>query len=578
MELIKNNPYRILGVLVGTKLTQIQRHSIKIPMYLEAGQEIPKQYSAYTFPVLGDLHQTIETINSASSKLNLEKDKMHAALFWFYMGNLITDEPAFDALAEDNHQGSIDIWIKLIDGNEINSRNCSAYYNLSTLFLCYSFTNSTINISFLEQGILLKIKYLESDFYNEIKSLATDETLKSSKKELISYFINSIGSEINKNGGITPIKFLEILKKQSFTGKDEILKGFIQRPIELVEERILETKEKRKADKSIGINVGKELFEQTHESLDLLKSILGISDLKFASISDKVSNEILQCGIDFFKQFQDSETDPGGASMDLFRKAKTLAIGNIAKQRCQENTENLQNWINNKPNRDKQKRIQVDLERLMSIIDDFDRRNDTIANAKQIIEGSISHLNNIKNILGRTDDLYLDCSTRIASDAQGKCVSEINGLQDRLSNTYDHATKYVIMMSLKEKVNEAWSVISTIGGMDVQQDFKNHYLKNRNSLSDLRAQLSNLGTNTGGGSGSSGCYIATMAYGSYNHPQVKILRRYRDEVLSNHFIGIWFIKFYHTYSPQLANILKNQKGLNIIIRRALNQIIKFLRL
>jgi hypothetical protein len=47
--------------------------------------------------------------------------------------------------------------------------------------------------------------------------------------------------------------------------------------------------------------------------------------------------------------------------MDLFRKAKTLAIGNIAKQRCQENTENLQEWIDDKPERDKQARILVDL-------------------------------------------------------------------------------------------------------------------------------------------------------------------------------------------------------------------------
>ena len=26
-----------------------------------------------------------------------------------------------------------------------------------------------------------------------------------------------------------------------------------------------------------------------------------------------------------------------------------------------------------------------------------------------------------------------------------------------------------------------------------------------------------------------GCYIATMVYGDYNHPQVLVLRRFRDE-------------------------------------------------
>lgn len=33
-----------------------------------------------------------------------------------------------------------------------------------------------------------------------------------------------------------------------------------------------------------------------------------------------------------------------------------------------------------------------------------------------------------------------------------------------------------------------------------------------------------------------GCYIATMAYGSYDHPQVMILRRYRDDILKKNYL------------------------------------------
>lgn len=36
-------------------------------------------------------------------------------------------------------------------------------------------------------------------------------------------------------------------------------------------------------------------------------------------------------------------------------------------------------------------------------------------------------------------------------------------------------------------------------------------------------------------SNSEGCYIATMAYGDYDHPQVIILRDYRDYTLKKHF-------------------------------------------
>jgi predicted amino acid dehydrogenase len=87
---------------------------------------------------------------------------------------------------------------------------------------------------------------------------------------------------------------------------------------------------------------------------------------------------------------------------------------------------------------------------------------------------------------------------------------------------------------------------------------------------------------SGGGSGSgsgggSGCYIATMAYGDYDHPQVMILRRFRDEVLVKTTFGQWFIKTYYYYSPKLVERLKKQRTVNIIIRKALNQFIKLIK-
>ncbi len=74
-----------------------------------------------------------------------------------------------------------------------------------------------------------------------------------------------------------------------------------------------------------------------------------------------------------------------------------------------------------------------------------------------------------------------------------------------------------------------------------------------------------------------GCYIATMVYGDYNHPQVMILRQFRDEVLDKMVLGKWFIKTYYHYSPKIVEKLKNKKAINIIIRKSLNQFIKLLK-
>ncbi|MBQ5952778.1 MAG: leucine-rich repeat protein [Lachnospiraceae bacterium] len=49
-----------------------------------------------------------------------------------------------------------------------------------------------------------------------------------------------------------------------------------------------------------------------------------------------------------------------------------------------------------------------------------------------------------------------------------------------------------------------------------------------------------------------GCYIATAVYGSYNSPQVRVLRRYRDSVLAKSIWGRLFIRIYYAFSPFLV--------------------------
>ena len=66
------------------------------------------------------------------------------------------------------------------------------------------------------------------------------------------------------------------------------------------------------------------------------------------------------------------------------------------------------------------------------------------------------------------------------------------------------------------------------------------------------------------------CYIATMAYGDYNHPQVIYLRQYRDRKLLSHVSGKLFVKFYYTTSPYLVLIFKNSTRVNRFVRMILD--------
>ncbi len=77
--------------------------------------------------------------------------------------------------------------------------------------------------------------------------------------------------------------------------------------------------------------------------------------------------------------------------------------------------------------------------------------------------------------------------------------------------------------------------------------------------------------------GGGGCYIATMAYGRYEHPQVMVLRDFRDNYLAKRNWGTKFIATYYKYSPKLVKHLKNKVFINRIVRNILNLFIKIIK-
>ena len=73
---------------------------------------------------------------------------------------------------------------------------------------------------------------------------------------------------------------------------------------------------------------------------------------------------------------------------------------------------------------------------------------------------------------------------------------------------------------------------------------------------------------------SSGCYIATAVYGSYNCPEVWTLRRFRDYYLDEHALGRLFIKCYYMLSPALVRKYGDAKWFQITWRRLLNKFVE----
>jgi len=131
MEIIQNNPFRILGVKANASLSDRNQQANLIAQYLKIGKSAKLDFDIT--PPLEPLTRTKELINLQPSRIFSTEDKILHSLFWFVEANGI------DKIALKHLTGSKDIDKALSDfekgcrGFEISPESYSSILNHSTL-------------------------------------------------------------------------------------------------------------------------------------------------------------------------------------------------------------------------------------------------------------------------------------------------------------------------------------------------------------------------------------------------------------------------------------------------------------
>jgi len=76
---------------------------------------------------------------------------------------------------------------------------------------------------------------------------------------------------------------------------------------------------------------------------------------------------------------------------------------------------------------------------------------------------------------------------------------------------------------------------------------------------------------------SSGCFIATAAYGSPFEEHVATLREFRDQHLLTNTPGRWFVAQYYEHSPPVADYIRERDGLRTVVRGVLTPVVYAVR-
>lgn len=460
MNVLNNNPYRLLGVYANSPTKERLANHNRIKAFLKVGKSV--SFSLDLPQYLQPINRTDALVADADAKLALPKDQMFYALFWFIKTTPL-DDIAFNHLIAGERSKAEDIWQKKETLSSLQNRIVCA---------------------------------LMCDDYKQALSCA--ETLYGNMQ----YVGQLVSTVIGTSGGVDvtnlPFAFLDALCEETDVKKilpnitSSIWKKYIGEKavkplIDKIQEAIDVAKKSRGKGSLARLNAGKILVKDIKNTLSQLKNFLSISDLQYQMIADKLGLEILQCGIDYYNESDDA--DAAHKAMKLQEYALKIVVGQMAKDRCKENVDILQEIIDNLPPSDvfaEDKAIHEELRKYCLL-------PNKICHAITLLNNTKPHLQTIKRKLGATDDYYLKISTLIVRSALSNVIAEVNEAQSIFKGDSEDDLAILFrgyLPLLKTALREAWKATMIMDGFDMEADYKaKRYNENRSTLKRLCEQL-----------------------------------------------------------------------------------------
>lgn len=474
MNILQNNPYRLLGVYSNSPTKERLANHNRMKAFLKVGKSVsfPLDLSQY----LASIERTETSVADAEAALTLPKDQILHAQFWFIKTTPL-DEVAFNHLFAGEIDKAEEIWQK---------RECAS--SLQNRIVC-----SLMCGKYARAVSLAETLYNNTQYVNELTSVVVGTGGNINISDLVFSFIDVLCDEIGAD------KLLSLTTIPSW--KDHIKEKAVKPIISHIQDAIDVAKKSKGKGATARHEAGKVLMEGTKAFVSQLGNLLSSSEIQYQTIVDKLGLEILQCGIDYYNDSE--EPDAARKAMVLQRYAKSIVVGQMAKDRCKENVDILQKIIDNLPPLEvfaEDRAIHKELQKYCSLPDKISYAIELLNNTKPLLQ-------RIKEKLGRNNEYYLKISTLVVSNALSNVIAEVNQAQNYISVLHDRGIDGR-MLAIMEQINgtsfdtlkklkadlvraayEAWRATKLMDSFDKDSDFKSRYEKNRGTLKELCESL-----------------------------------------------------------------------------------------
>lgn len=480
ISIISQNPYRILGVLSNSPLKDRVGNQNRLAAFAKIGKEIsfPNDFAE----ILVDKPiRTPESVSAANAAINLDKDRLKYALFWFISGSPL-DEIALKHLQAGNREKAEEIFQK--------KETYSSLINSGVLAL----VDGNIAVGF---NNISKVVHNTGYRAELIKALGISN-LQLSEDDFAELMIAELLKEIPAS------KLLSACTND--TDRAIISKSALDEPISAINSAITVAKNVDSSNPEASLAAGTKLMNSTKAALQTVKEIAGATSPQYQMVADNVAKQVLQCGINYYNNAPDSDVESPRKAMVLQSYALQIAVGQLTKDRCKENYDILKKAVDDMPPAE----VAIEARKVKEELKKFCQLPDKISHSVTLLNNTKPLLQTIKTKLGTSNSFYLSLSTQVVGNALHNVIEEVNQAQNAFGRLIEECKRRginpslvgsTILDTIKPVLREAWQATLKMDSFDMEYEFKSkRYNPNRQSLKEM---CDDLGVSTYSSSSSS---------------------------------------------------------------------------
>ncbi|MCX6162806.1 MAG: hypothetical protein NTV87_15915 [Ignavibacteriae bacterium] len=343
MDIIVNNPYRILGLPITASDREFSKRVSDFDAYISIGKE-PKKLNT-DIGWIGPLLRSKETISSAYQKLENVQSRIIFSLFCFLEIDKLDGE-AMNCLYLGNIEKGRKVWQNSADENYITANNYQYIKNLCLLSLMTSSANSK---KFGNKDYFLSIelmnKLFESDiFWDEYLLLFPKINLSRRKRsdliinEYCDMMISHLEIYIDRTNGISGKEVINALDEYVLPEiyRQKLLSKLTSNRLVNIERVLEDYQEKINNYKDNAYVLADKIILEIKDDMAYLENIFGDNELSLTILSDNISKYLIRCINRSFNNNVSKDEKLFEICENIFIYANSLKCSQNSKENIQE--------------------------------------------------------------------------------------------------------------------------------------------------------------------------------------------------------------------------------------------------